>query len=86
MTASDIAYSILCYENGIDVWMERYQVKQMNTDEKEAFVQTTTLKYHCPPGTKFKAYQCHDGWTQESRDYYHELLKRVNDIKGNKEL
>ena len=24
MTASDIAYSILCYENGIDVWMERY--------------------------------------------------------------
>ena len=25
MTASDIAYAILVYENGIDVWMERFQ-------------------------------------------------------------
>ena len=62
MTASDIAYAILCYENRIDVCMERYQMKQMNTNEKEAFAKTATLKYHFPPGTKLKAY--HDGWTQ----------------------
>ena len=79
MTASDIAYAILVYENGIDVWMERYKMKQMNTEDKENFVQTATLKYHCPPGTKLKAY--HDGWTQLGRDYYHALLKMVKKIR-----
>ena len=84
MTPSDIASDIICYENGIDVWMERYQMKQLNTEDKENFVQTATLKYHCPPGTKLKAY--HDSWTQLGRDYYHALLKRVKEIKRNKEL
>ena len=27
MTARDIAYSILCYKNGIDVWMELFRMK-----------------------------------------------------------
>jgi len=53
----------------------------MNTEDQGKFVQTATLKYHCPPGTKLKAY--HDGWTQLGRDYYHALLKRVKEIKGN---
>ena len=39
---------------------------------------------HCPPGTKLKAY--HDGQTQQGRDYHHELLKRVNDIKTNEDF
>ena len=73
MTASDIAYAILVYENGIDVWMERFQKKQMNTEEQVQFVQSAKLKYHHPPGTKLKAY--HDGWTQLGRDYYYSLLK-----------
>jgi len=55
MTASDIANSILYYENGINGWTEHFEMKQMNTDEKAAFTQTATLKYHCPPGTKLKA-------------------------------
>ena len=60
-------------------------MKQLNTEDKENFVQTATLKYHCPPGTKLKAY--HDGQTQLDRDqYYHALLKRVKEIKENKEL
>jgi len=33
MIASDIAYAILVHENGIDVWMERFQKKQMNAEE-----------------------------------------------------
>jgi len=64
--------------------MERFQKKQMNTEEQGQFVQSATLKYHCPPGTRLKAY--HDGWTQLGRDYYHSLLKRVKEINGNKEL
>jgi len=84
MTASDIASSILCYGNGIDVWMERFHMKQMNTAVGDAFAQTSTLKYNCPPGTKLKAY--HDGWTQQGRDYYHELLEKIKGIKANKKL
>ena len=57
MTANDSACSILCYKNGIDVWMERFKMKQINTEEKQSFMQTATLKYHCPPGTKLKAFQ-----------------------------
>ena len=84
MTASDIAYAILVYENGIDVWMERFQKKQMNTEEQSQAIQSATLKYHHPVGTKLKAY--HDGWTQLGRDYYYSLLKMVQRIKGNTEL
>ena len=84
MTASDIAYAILVYENGIDVWMERFQKKQMNTQEQSQVVQSATLKYHHPVGTKLKAY--HDGWTQAGRDYYYSLLKTIQRIKGNTEL
>ena len=84
MTASDIAYAILVYENGIDVWMERFKKKQMNTQEQSQVVQSATLKYHHPVGTKLKAY--HDGWTQDGRDYYYSLLKTIQRIKGNTEL
>ena len=44
MTASDIAYAILIYENGIDLWMERFQKKQINTEEQGQVVQSATLK------------------------------------------
>jgi len=60
--------------------MEPFQKKQVNTEDQDKFVHTATLKYHCSPGTKLKAY--HDDWTQLSRDYYHSLLKRVKEIKG----
>ena len=66
MTASDIAYAILVYENGIDVWMERMKKRQMNAEELVQFVQSAELRYHQPPGTKLKGY--HDGWTQLGRD------------------
>ena len=84
MTASDIAYAILVYENGIDVWLERFKKKQMNTQQQSQAVQSATLKYHHPVGTKLKAY--HDGWTQVGRDYYYSLLKTIQRIKGNTEL
>jgi hypothetical protein len=84
MTASDIAYAILVYENGIDVWMERMKKRQMNAEELVQFVHSAKLKYHLTVGTKLKAY--HDGWTQLGRDYYYSLLKTIQRIKGNTEL
>jgi len=65
--------------------MERFKMKQMNTEEKESFAQITTLKYHCPPGIKLKAYQ--DGWTEDdSREYHDELLKVLKGIIENELL
>jgi len=46
MTASDIAFTILCYENGVDVWLERFKMKHMNNLDREAFEKTASLKYH----------------------------------------
>jgi len=84
MTASDIAFAILCYENGVDVWLERIKMKRMNNVDREAFEKTASLKYHHQPGTKLKAYE--DGWTEEGVQYYEELVINVKGIMGNKPL
>ena len=81
MTASDIAFAILCYENGVDVWLERIKMKRMNNVDREAFEKTASLKYHHQPGTKLKAYE--DGWTEEGVQYYEEMVAVVKGIMGN---
>ena len=81
MTASDIAFAILCYENGVDVWLERIKMKRMNNVDREAFEKTASLKYHHPPGTKLKAYE--DGWTEEGVQYYEEMVRVVKGIMAN---
>ena len=81
MTASDIAFAILCYENGVDVWLERFKMKRMNNLDREAFEKTASLKYHHRPGTKLKAYE--DGWTEEGVQYYDEKVTVVKGIMGN---
>ena len=84
MTASDIAFAILCYENGVDVWLERIKMKRMNNVDRESFEKTASLKYHHQPGTKLKAYE--DGWTEEGVQYYEEMVMVVKGIMGNKPL
>ena len=84
MTASDIAFAILCYENGVDVWLERIKMKRMNNVDRESFEKTASLKYHHQPGTKLKAYE--DGWTEEGVQYYEEMVINVKGIMGNKPL
>jgi len=84
MTASDIAFAILCYENGVDVWLERIKMKRMNNVDRESFEKTASLKYHHQPGTKLKAYE--DGWTEEGVQYYEEMVRVVKGIMGNKPL
>ena len=81
MTASDIAFAILCYENGVDVWLERFRIKRMNNLDREAFEKTVSLKYHHRPGTKLKAYE--DGWTKEGVQYYEERVIVVKGIMAN---
>ena len=81
MTASDIAFAILCYENGVDVWLERIKMKCMNNVDREAFEKTASLKYHHPPGTTLKAYE--DGWTAAGVQYYEEKVRVVKGIMAN---
>ena len=81
MTASDIAFAILCYENGVDVWLERIKMKRMSNIEREAFEKSASLKYHHQPGTKLKAYE--DGWTEEGVKYYEEKMGVVKGIMAN---
>ena len=73
MTASDIAFAIFCYENGVDVWLERIKMKCMNNVDREAFEKSACLKYHHRTGTKLKAYE--DGWTEEGVQYYEEMVR-----------
>ena len=73
----NIVFAILCYENGVDVWLERIKMKRINNVDREAFEKTASLKYHHRPGTKLKAYE--DGWTEEGVQYYEE---RVTVVKG----
>ena len=84
MTASDMTFSILCYENGVDVWLERFKMKQMNNVENDAFEKTASLKYHCPVGTKLNVYN--DGWAVVGLQYYEEQLGVVKGIMQNELL
>ena len=80
MTLSDIVYSILCYENGQEVWLERLKLKRMDCEEKDAFRKKAKLRYHVCTGSKLKAFR--DGWTESGRTYYSELLKLFQDMKN----
>ena len=53
ITASDIAYSVLVYENAYDMWKEEFQKSQMckTAEEKKSFPQTMVLRYHVKQGT-----------------------------------
>jgi hypothetical protein len=82
ISASDIAYTILVYENSKEVWEEEIMIKaQDKTEEEEKKAeQRQTPKYHEERGTRLKRYG--DGWTEEGRKYYQELLKTFQDLKS----
>lgn len=79
MTVSNIAYAILCYENGRDVWMEKLEMRKMSHSERQKYKQKAKLKYHVPRGEKLKAFR--DGWTMNGREYYVQLEAEFNEMK-----
>ncbi len=80
--ASDIAYTILVYENSKDVWEEELIIKaRVKTDEKRKNAeQRHNPRYHEGRGKRLK--RLGDGWTEEGRTYYKELLKTFQDLKS----
>jgi hypothetical protein len=82
ISASDIAYTILVYENSREVWEEELFIKaRAKTDEERKNAQRRhNPRYHKGRGKRLKRYG--DGWTEEGRKYYQELLTTFQDLKS----
>ncbi len=83
MTASDIAYTILVYENTKEVWEEDLQIKASYKTNKErcnAAAHHKKTKYHVGRGKHLKRFD--DGWTDHWQEYYQELLMIFKQLKS----
>ncbi len=82
ISASDIAYTILVYENSKDVWEEELIIKdRAKTDEERKNAeQHHNPRYHDGRGKRLK--RDRDGWTEMGRKYYKELLTTFQDLKS----
>ena len=82
ITPSDIAYTILVFENSRSVWEEELSIKgkfDKREDRKNA-QRIAQPVYHAGRGHRIKKYS--DGWTDEGRSYYKELVKTFKDLKN----
>jgi hypothetical protein len=63
VTASDIAYTILVYENTKEVWEEEVQIKASykNDEERRNAMHHKNPKYHVGRGKHLKRFG--NGWT-----------------------
>ena len=80
--ALDIAYTILVYENSREVWEEELLIKaRAKTDEERKNAERRhNPRYHKGRGKRLKRYG--DGWTEEGRKYYQELLTTFHYLKS----
>jgi hypothetical protein len=80
--ALDIAYTILVYETSKEVWEVKLLINaraKMDKERKNA-EQRHNPRYHKGRGKCLKRYV--NGWTEEGRKYYQELLKTFQDLKS----
>jgi hypothetical protein len=78
VTASDIAHTILVYENTKEVWVEDLQIKASykNDEERCNVMHHTKPKYHVGRGKHLK--RCGNGWTDNGQ-----VLPRItHDLQG----
>ncbi len=83
VTASDIAYTILVYENTKEVWEEDLQIKARYKTDKEMrnAMHHKKPKYHVGRGKHLKRFG--NGWTDNGQEYYQELLRIFKELKSN---
>ncbi len=86
LSISDIAYSIFVYESAHEVWKEEVMkaITCAMAEKKKSFEHTAVNKYHVKRGTRLPVYQ--EGWTNECNEYFKELCREVEAIKGNERL
>jgi hypothetical protein len=82
VTASNIAYTILVYENSKEVWEGEWHIKKSISDDNQRRQATRQkkFKYHEGRGKQLKRYG--DGWTNVRREYYQELLDIFKKLKS----
>ncbi len=82
VTASEIAYTILVYENTKEVWEEDLQIKASSrTDEERPnAMHREKIKYHLGRGKHLKRFG--NGWTNNGQEYYQELLRIFKEFKS----
>ena len=82
ITASDIAYTILVYENSKEVWDEEVEIREntTNDDERRKAIRHKKPKYHEGRGKRLKRFG--DGWLDTGREYYRELLGIFKGVKS----
>ena len=82
VTASDIAYTILVYENSNEVWKEEVKIRATSTtdDERRKATREKKNRYHEGRGKRLKRYW--DGWTDHGREYYQQLLGIFKKLKS----
>ena len=83
MTSSDIAYTILVYKNTKEVWEEEISIRASDKtdEEKRNTIRRQKPKYHEGRGKRLKRYA--DGWTDDGRNYYKELMSIFRQLKNN---
>ena len=74
VTPLDIAYTVLAYKNSKEVWKEELQIRvnSKTDDERKKTMWKQKPKYHEGRGKRLQRYR--DGWTDNGREYYQELL------------
>ncbi len=82
VTASDIAYTILVYENSNEVWKEELKIRATSRtdDERRTATRENKPRYHEGRGKRLKRYA--DGWTDHGREYYQQLLGIFKKLKS----
>jgi hypothetical protein len=83
VAASDIAYTILVYENTKEVWEEDLQIKASYKTDKERHNAThhKKPKYHAGRGKHLKRFK--NGWTDNGQENYQELLIIFKELISN---
>ena len=78
LSDQDIAYSILVYENSVDVWEEIMENRGRENPR------AANQLYHVKRGTKLREFA--DGWTPGGREYYRNVVKMVKGWKANEQF
>ena len=83
VTASDIAYTILVYENSREVWEEELEIKDnaATEEDRRKAIRHKKPKYHGGRGKRVARFG--DGWIDSGREYYKELLGIFQSLKFN---
>ncbi len=82
VTASDIVYTILVYENTKEMWEEDLQIKAgpRTDDERCNAMHHEKPKYHVGRGKGLK--RLGNGWTDNGQEYFQELLRIFKELKS----